>query len=86
MRVENKYAIDGVGTVATGLVEEGVVAVGDEIELVSVGGEKRMVRVLAVEMFQKHTDTAEKGDNVGLLLAGLDEADVSQGDVLQAQA
>jgi elongation factor Tu len=85
MRVEDKFPIDGVGTVATGIIENGVVTVGDEVELVATGGEKRIVKILGVEMFQKDTDRATKGDNVGLLLAELDEGEVSRGDVLQSQ-
>ena len=85
MRVEDKFPVEDVGMVATGMVEEGVATVGDELELVVADGEKRIVKILGVEMFQKDTDRASKGDNVGLLLAGLDEADVSPGDILQSQ-
>ncbi|MCO5214742.1 MAG: elongation factor Tu [Thermomicrobiales bacterium] len=81
MPVEDVFGIKGRGTVVTGRIERGVVAVGDEIEIVGFG-ERRKVIVTGVEMFQKSLDRGEAGDNVGCLLRGVERTDVQRGQVL----
>ena len=81
MPVEDVFSITGRGTVATGRVERGTVKVGDNVELVGIR-ETRTCVVTGVEMFRKLLDQAEAGDNVGLLLRGLDRTDVVRGQVL----
>ena len=81
MPVEDVFTITGRGTVATGRVERGVVKVGDTVEIVGMG-EKRSVVVTGVEMFRKLLDQAQAGDNVGLLLRGVDRKDIERGQVL----
>ena len=83
MPVEDVFGIKGRGTVVTGRVERGVVATGDEIEIVGFG-ERRKVVVTGVEMFQKSLDRGEAGDNVGCLLRGVERDDVQRGQVLAA--
>src|SRR5512134_784202 len=81
MPVEDVFTITGRGTVATGRVEQGRIKVGDEVELVGFGAEKKTV-VTGVEMFRKLLDEAQAGDNVGLLLRGVDKEALERGMVL----
>ena len=81
MPVEDVFSITGRGTVATGRVERGTVKVGDSAELVGIR-ETRTAVITGVEMFRKLLDQAEAGDNVGLLLRGLNRTDVVRGQVL----
>jgi elongation factor Tu len=81
MPVEDVFSITGRGTVATGRVERGTVKVGDELERVGIKETKKCV-VTGVEMFRKVLDNAQAGDNVGLLLRGLEKQDVERGMVL----
>ena len=81
MPLEDVFGIKGRGTVVTGRVERGIVKVGDEIEIVGLG-ERRKVIVTGVEMFQKTLDQGEAGDNVGVLLRGVERDDVERGQVL----
>ncbi|HET7692523.1 MAG TPA: elongation factor Tu, partial [Gemmatimonadota bacterium] len=81
MPVEDVFTITGRGTVATGRVEQGRIKVGDEVELVGFGASKKTV-VTGVEMFRKLLDEAQAGDNVGLLLRGVDKEEVARGMVL----
>ena len=83
MPVEDVFTITGRGTVATGRVEQGRIKVGDEVELVGFGADKKTV-VTGVEMFRKLLDEAQAGDNVGLLLRGIDKEEVERGMVLAA--
>jgi elongation factor Tu len=81
MAVEDVFSITGRGTVATGRVERGVVKVGDNVELVGLG-ETRTTTVTGLEMFQKSLDEAQAGDNVGILLRGVQKNDIERGMVL----
>ena len=81
MPVEDVFEITGRGTVVTGCIESGVICVGDEVELIGLGEKKKSV-VTGVEMFRKVLDMGEAGDNVGLLLRGLNQNDVIRGMVL----
>jgi len=81
MPVEDVFSITGRGTVATGRVERGTVKVGDELERVGIKETKKCV-VTGVEMFRKVLDNAQAGDNVGLLLRGLDKEEIERGMVL----
>ena len=81
MPIEDIFTITGRGTVVTGRVERGVVKVNDNVEIVGMGAHKTTV-VTGVEMFRKQLDQAEAGDNVGLLLRGIDRTDVERGQVL----
>jgi len=81
MPVEDVFSITGRGTVVTGRIESGVIYVGDEVELIGLGEKKKSV-VTGVEMFRKILDQGEAGDNVGLLLRGLNQNDVIRGMVL----
>ena len=81
MRVEDLFSITGRGTVATGRIERGVVKVGDEVEIVGLG-ETRKTTVTGVEMFRKLLEQGQAGDNVGLLLRGIEKDDVVRGQVL----
>ena len=81
MPVEDVFTITGRGTVATGRVEQGRIKVGDEVTLVGFGADKKTV-VTGVEMFRKLLDEAQAGDNVGLLLRGVDKDEVARGMVL----
>ena len=82
MPVEDVFTITGRGTVATGRVERGVVKVQDEVELVGLKAESSKTVVTGVEMFRKLLDQAEAGDNIGLLLRGVDRKDIERGQVL----
>ncbi len=81
MPVEDVFTITGRGTVATGRVERGTVKVGDTVEIVGMGSKKQSV-VTGVEMFRKLLDQAVAGDNIGLLLRGIERADIERGQVL----
>ena len=81
MPLEDVFGIKGRGTVVTGRIERGICKVGDEIEIVGLG-ERRKVIVTGVEMFQKTLDQGEAGDNVGVLLRGVERDDVERGQVL----
>ena len=82
MPVEDVFSITGRGTVATGRIETGVVKVGDEVQLIGLGAEGKKSVVTGVEMFRKLLDQGEAGDNVGLLLRGIDKDEVRRGMVL----
>ena len=82
MPVEDVFSITGRGTVATGRIETGVVKVGDEIQIIGLGAEGRKSVVTGVEMFRKLLDTGEAGDNVGLLLRGIDKDEIKRGMVI----
>ena len=81
MPVEDVFTITGRGTVATGRVERGVVKVQDEVEIVGIKASAKSV-VTGVEMFRKLLDQAEAGDNIGVLLRGIDRKDIERGQVL----
>ena len=82
MPVEDVFSITGRGTVATGRIETGVILTGEEIEIVGLGAEKKKSVVTGVEMFRKILDRGEAGDNVGLLLRGVDKNEIKRGQVL----
>ena len=81
MPVEDVFSITGRGTVATGRVETGVIKVGDEVQILGLGEDKKSV-VTGVEMFRKLLDQGEAGDNVGLLLRGIDKNEIKRGMVI----
>ena len=81
MPVEDVFSIKGRGTVATGRIERGVVKVGDEVEIVGLNKDKKSV-VTGVEMFRKQLDEGQAGDNVGILLRGVEKDDVVRGQVV----
>jgi len=81
MPVEDVFTISGRGTVATGRVEQGVVKTGEEVEIVGIRETKKSV-CTGVEMFRKILDTGEAGDNIGVLLRGIERTDVERGQVL----
>ena len=81
MPVEDVFSITGRGTVATGRIESGIIHVGDEVEILGLGEDKKSV-VTGVEMFRKLLDQGEAGDNVGLLLRGIDKKEVKRGMVV----
>ena len=82
MPVEDVFTITGRGTVAAGRVERGTVKVSDEVEIVGLMEKSRKVVVTGVEMFRKLLDSAMAGDNVGVLLRGVDRKDIERGQVL----
>jgi elongation factor Tu len=82
MPVEDVFSITGRGTVATGRIETGVVTTGEEMEIVGLGFEKKKTVVTGVEMFRKILDRGEAGDNVGLLLRGVDKKEIKRGMVI----
>ncbi len=82
MPVEDVFSITGRGTVATGRVERGIVKMGDVVEIVGLSDEKKTTTITGVEMFRKLLDSAEAGDNVGLLLRGIDKKAIERGQVL----
>ena len=81
MPIEDVFSITGRGTVVTGRVEQGIVKVGDEVEIVGIKDTKKTV-VTGVEMFRKLLDQGQAGDNIGALLRGVDKEDVERGQVL----
>jgi elongation factor Tu len=82
MPIEDIFSITGRGTVATGRIETGVVKVNDPVEIIGLGEEPRKSVVTGVEMFRKLLDQGEAGDNVGLLLRGIDKKEVKRGQVI----
>ena len=82
MPVEDVFTITGRGTVATGRVERGEVKLQDEVEIIGLTTERRKTVVTGVEMFRKLLDQAEAGDNIGVLLRGIDRKDIERGQVL----
>src|SRR2546426_1850540 len=83
MPVEDVFSITGRGTVATGRIERGKVKVGEEVEMVGFGTDKKTV-VTGVEMFRKLLDEGQAGDNVGLLLRGVEKHEVERGKIGRA--
>ncbi len=81
MPVEDVFSITGRGTVATGRIETGVIHVGDEVQILGLGEDKKST-VTGVEMFRKLLDEGQAGDNVGLLLRGIDKDEVKRGMVI----
>ncbi|HET8845044.1 MAG TPA: elongation factor Tu [Ktedonobacteraceae bacterium] len=82
MPIEDVFGIKGRGTVGTGRIERGLVKVGENVEIVGMKEETRSVVVTGVEMFQKTLDQGQAGDNVGLLLRGVERTDIERGQVL----
>jgi elongation factor Tu len=82
MPVEDVFSITGRGTVATGRIEQGVIKVGEAVDIVGLGAEKLKSVVTGVEMFRKLLDRGEAGDNAGLLLRGIDKDDIRRGQVI----
>ncbi len=82
MPVEDVFSITGRGTVATGRIETGVVKTGDEVQIIGLGAEGKKSVVTGVEMFRKILDRGEAGDNVGLLLRGIDKEAIKRGMVI----
>ena len=82
MPVEDVFSISGRGTVATGRVERGTIKMNEEVELVGLSDESRKTVVTGIEMFHKLMDDAEAGDNVGLLLRGIQKNEIERGQVL----
>ncbi|HHU47546.1 MAG TPA: elongation factor Tu [Bacteroidales bacterium] len=82
MPVEDVFSITGRGTVATGRIETGVINTGDAVDIIGMGAEKLKSVVTGVEMFRKILDTGEAGDNVGLLLRGIDKDEITRGMVI----
>ena len=81
MPVEDVFSITGRGTVATGRIETGICKVGDEVQLLGLGEDKKSV-ITGVEMFRKNLPTGQAGDNVGLLLRGIDKNEIKRGMVI----
>ena len=82
MPVEDVFSITGRGTVGTGRIERGIVKVGEEVDLVGMADETRKVTVTGVEMFRKLLDEGQAGDNVGILLRGVEREELQRGQVL----
>ncbi|HHT53791.1 MAG TPA: elongation factor Tu [Clostridiales bacterium] len=82
MPVEDVFSISGRGTVATGRVERGTVKIGDTVEIVGLSTEKKSTVITGVEMFHKMLDQAQAGDNIGVLLRGIDKNGIERGQVL----
>ena len=82
MPVEDVFSITGRGTVATGRIETGVANTGDEIDIIGMGAEKLKSTITGVEMFRKILDRGEAGDNVGILLRGIEKSDITRGMVM----
>ncbi len=82
MPVEDVFSITGRGTVATGRIETGVINTGDEVDILGMGDEKLSSTITGVEMFRKILDRGEAGDNVGLLLRGIDKKEIRRGMVI----
>ncbi len=82
MSIEDVFSITGRGTVATGRVERGKIAIGTEVDIVGLRPEIRKTTVTGLEMFRKLLDEAEAGDNVGALLRGIQREDIERGEVL----
>jgi elongation factor Tu len=84
MPVEDIFSITGRGTVATGRIETGVIKTGEEVNIIGLGAEGKKTVVTGVEMFRKILDRGEAGDNVGLLLRGIDKKEIKRGMVIAA--
>ena len=82
MPVEDVFTITGRGTVATGRIETGIANTGDAVEIIGMGADKLTSTITGVEMFRKILDRGEAGDNVGLLLRGIDKTDIRRGMVI----
>ena len=82
MPVEDVFSITGRGTVATGRIETGIIHTGDAVDIIGMGAEKLKSTVTGVEMFRKILDEGEAGDNVGLLLRGIDKDEIRRGMVI----
>jgi elongation factor Tu len=82
MPIEDVFSITGRGTVATGRIERGVINSGDPVEILGMGAENLKSTVTGVEMFRKILDYGEAGDNVGLLLRGIEKTDIKRGMVI----
>ena len=82
MPVEDVFTISGRGTVATGRVERGILKMSDEVEIIGLTDERRKSVVTGIEMFRKLLDFAEAGDNIGVLLRGIQRTDIERGQVL----
>jgi len=82
MSVEDVFSIKGRGTVATGRIERGVLKVGDPAEIVGLKSENKTTTITGVEMFQKTLDQGQAGDNVGVLLRGIEKNDIERGQVI----
>ena len=82
MPIEDVFSITGRGTVATGRIEAGIINTGDAVDIVGMGDEKLTSTVTGVEMFRKILDRGEAGDNVGILLRGIEKADIKRGMVI----
>jgi len=82
MSIEDVFTIQGRGTVATGRIETGVINSGDPVDILGMGADNLSSTVTGVEMFRKILDRGEAGDNVGLLLRGIDKADIKRGMVI----
>ncbi len=81
MAVEDVFSIKGRGTVATGRIERGVVKVGEEVEIIGFADTRKTI-VTGVEMFRKLLDQGQAGDNVGVLLRGIEKHEIERGQVL----
>ena len=86
MPIEDVFTITGRGTVATGRIETGVANTGDAVDIIGFGDEKQTSTITGVEMFRKILDTGEAGDNVGILLRGIEKSDIRRGMVICAPA
>ena len=84
MSIEDVFTITGRGTVATGRIETGVINTSDEVDIIGMAAEKQKTTITGVEMFRKILDRGEAGDNVGLLLRGIDKKDIRRGMVIAA--
>jgi elongation factor Tu len=82
MPIEDVFTITGRGTVATGRIETGVANTGDSVDIIGMGAEKLASTVTGVEMFRKILDRGEAGDNVGILLRGIEKTDIKRGMVI----
>lgn len=85
MPIEDVFSITGRGTVATGRIETGVINTGDPVDIVGMGDEKLTSTITGVEMFRKILDRGEAGDNVGLLLRGINKEDIKRGMVISSK-
>jgi elongation factor Tu len=82
MPIEDVFSITGRGTVATGRIETGIINSGDPVEIIGMGDEKLTSTVTGIEMFRQILDRGEAGDNAGILLRGIDKADIKRGMVI----
>ena len=82
MPIEDVFSITGRGTVATGRIETGVANTGDAVDIIGMGAEKLSSTITGVEMFRKILDRGEAGDNVGILLRGIEKTDIRRGMVI----